>query len=340
MKSVKRLGIMLALVAIVGVLPAFGARAQGMTCTLAADDCKILSTADANVSKETSFNQDFSFSLKASGTSSVDVEATGSGLFGLDSGASMTDFTSGKGIKLTLDITASTKGMGSDQSGKTNLVIVDGVAYVNVNDGKGWQGVKLSDAMQAGGGTAGMMNNPAVAAFQDPAFLQALAAIPNIKGFITLTKTEAPDLDGQKMVGFTYALDLKTLATSKEIYPLIKAALKASGQGSADVPDDQLAQITSVAGKALADTTFTITRWVGATDNLYHALAIDLKAKIDPTSMGQTGDPTNVSLNLTVKLTKVGQPVDVKAPAGAKMVDMGGSSGSGTAATPAATPAQ
>lgn len=351
MKSFKRLSLFLALVVVVGVLPAVSARAQAACFGLADADCKILSTADANLAKETSFNQEFTFSLKTDANGqNVNVSATGSGPFAVDakamSSATASDPTAAlSGLKLQMDVQGSAKGNGSDQSGKFSIIIVDGVFYYNANDGKGWQGAKLSDiASQGTGMTAG---NPAMAAAQSPELLAALAKIPSIPGFIKLQKTSnSPDLEGQKMVEFVYNVDLKALVTSKDLLPIVKTISSAMGQDTSTMTDEQFSQFSTMAGSALSDTTIKITRWVGSTDNLYHALGLDINAKIDPSKMGGSGAVTNFSMNLLVKLTKVGQPVDVKAPAGAKMMSPGSSSGSTSSgaapagATPAATPAQ
>ncbi len=342
MKSFKRLSLLLALVLVVGSLPAISVRAQATCFGLADADCKILSTADANVVKETSFAQEFTFSLKANNNGqATEINATGTGSFAVDPAMmgkmNMSDPTAAlAGLKLSLDVTGSTKGTGSDQSGKASLIIVNGVIYANANDGKGWMGAKLSDLTSQG--TSMAAGNPAAAMATDPALLAALAKIPSIPGFIKLEKTtNSPELDGQKQIEFVYTLDIKSLVTSKDLYPIIKTIAGAAGGGS-DLTDEQLAQFGQLAGTALGNTTIKITRWVGATDNLYHALAIDLNASIDPAVMGGSGPATTVALNLLVKLTKVGQPVDIKAPADAKMMTPPPSSGSGAAATMAATP--
>jgi len=346
--SVKRLGMMAALVGVLGIVPAFGAHAQSAgACTLAAADCTLLTTANSNVGKETSFTQDFDFKVTVkTGTQNVDISATGTGPFTVNTGASMTDMNSvHNAVDMALDITGSTTGTGTDQSGKFSMVITKGVFYFKT-DKQDWQGVKLSDALKAAqsqgssmtGGSSSGAAGQAAALFQDPAILQSLTNLANTPSLVVLTKTaNAPTLDGQTMAEFVYTISLKGIATSKDLYPLIRAILKASGS-TTDLPDAQLAQFSSIAGSALSNTTFTITRWVGTTDNEYHALGIDLVAAIDPTTLGSSGDPVNANFHLLVKLSKVGQPVTVTAPAGAKMVDTSSMSGSNSgSATMAAT---
>ena len=89
MKSVKRLVLMLALVMVVAV-PVLGARAQAPTCSLTADQCKLIAAADANISlaNYASFNHALEFSAKVN-ANGQDIEATAksSGVFSIDASA-------------------------------------------------------------------------------------------------------------------------------------------------------------------------------------------------------------------------------------------------------------
>src|ERR1700694_3183105 len=110
----------MAMVAMLGMVPAVTASAQ-VTCTLAAADCKMLSTADSNIPKESSFNMDFAFTTTIkSGSQTVAVKADGTGMFAVVPGASITDTTSAfNSFQLSTDVTGSTTGTNPDQSGKT-----------------------------------------------------------------------------------------------------------------------------------------------------------------------------------------------------------------------------
>jgi hypothetical protein len=332
----------LVLVVLMMTLVAFNApaRAQGAGCGLSDADCKILATADANIAKITSFAHSYDFALKVNAQGqTVDVTSKGSGVFSVDpAGMTGSDPTAALGsLKLTLDLDGAAKMTGNDQSGKAQLVVVDGVIYANAGDGKGWQGVKLSDLLsqamsQTGaGGTASA--NPQVEqvtkALQDPALMQAITAIPTIKGFITLAKAAGPTIDGAATTAFTYTLDFKTLISAPEFAPVVKTLFKSvSGTGS-EVTDAQVAQMTPLFSSLLKDTTFTITRYVGEKDNLYHGIKVYLKSTIDTTALGSSGAPVDLLLSLDVQLSKIGNTFEVKAPEGAKMVAM-----------PVATPAK
>jgi len=363
----KRFGLVAALVLTAAIsAPVFAQDSSG--CTLAAADCKILSTADSNISKETSFTQAFDFNVDVNtGSQKVNIKASGTGPFGVVANA--TDPLGG--FQMQMDMTGSTTGTGSDSSGTINIIIVDGVLYLKGNVGSQkmdtWQGVKLSDlqslamsqmgAMTGGGAAGGSSALPGgvdpskfTGLLNDPAVMTSLAAIPTIKGFITQEKTaNSPDLDGQKQVEFVYTFSPKALLDSKEILPLAKALISAaasmggaSSGATAALTDDQVTQYLQLASGVLGDSNLKITRWVGSTDNMYHALGLDLNVNVAAGS-----SPITATVHLLVKLTKVGAPVTVKAPDGAKMINpaqMMGGAGAGSSpamsATAAATAAQ
>lgn len=332
MKSLKRFALMLAVLMMATVAFAGPAHAQGASCGLSDADCKILATADANIAKMTSFAHSYDFSLKVSANGQgANVASKGAGIFEIDPAAmSGSDPTAALGsLKLTLDLDGSADASGQKQSGKAQVVIVDGVLYAN--DGKtGWQGIKLADVLtqamsQTGAGGAASAN-PQVEAVtklaQDPALMQAIASIPSIKGFITLTKAAGPTIADEKTIAFTYALDFKTLVSAPEFAPVVKALYKSVASGGQEVTDAQVAQITPLFASLLKDTTFTITRYVGEKDNMYHGIKIYLQAKVDLTAFGQSGAPVDALLSLDVQLSKIGQTFEVKAPEGAKMIAM------------------
>ncbi len=329
-----------------------GARAQGTGCTLAEADCKMLADADAKLASVTSFEQSYDFQLKvSSGATNVEILSKGKGVFAIDP-AAMTgsDPTAALGgLKFTLDLDGSTKGTGTDQSGKVNIVIVDGVLYAN--DGKaGWMGVKLADVLTmamsqssgAGGGATAAQTAQIQALLSDPAVMQSISAIPNIKGFITQEKAAGPDIGGKKTTSFIYKFDIKALLASKDIYPLIKAIAKSSNPTGPEITDAQIEQLAPIVGTLVKDSVITVTRYVGE-DGYVRGLKLYVQLKIDASAMGggasgaaSTGD---LLFSLDVKLDKINEKFDVKAPEGAKMQDLKNMMPGGAPA-PAATAAK
>ncbi len=336
MKFIQRISLLFVLIAVIGFLPLDSAQAQTKTCYgLSTADCKIISTADANTSKLNSFKQDFDFTLDfASPTTkqTLKLTAKGNGLMALDRSAmsNAADTTAlTDAIQMTLNLTGTVKATGSsplNQKGSANLVIIDGTVYAQSTDTKGimsaWQSILLSDlSNQASAATTNptsVANSAALHFLQDPKVLQAVALIPSIKGFITLKKTtNAPLLDGQKQIEFVYTFDVKTLLAAKEIYPIIRGLAILGGTQASTLTDQTLAATGRLLAKSLSGTTFTITRWVGAKDGLYHALTVDGTLNLDTTifGLGQANDPpVTGALHFAIRLTKIGQAVQIKAP--------------------------
>ncbi len=340
MKFGKRFGLVAATAALT-LMPAIGSLAQG-TCTLAAADCTALSTADTNLAKETSFAMAFEFSLDIKGDSPASAQASGTGQFAVDP-SKMTDPTAAaNGIQLQLDAKGSGSGTSSG-SGSLSVVITNGVAYFKT-DTQDWQGVNLADAIKLGqaqiangaGGFGGSASAGSAGAaqmaqmFSDPDVISALNSIGNIKGFITLAKTSnTPQLEGQNMSEFVETISPAALLSSPDFATALKAIFGAvqkmnpGATSAGGMNPDQLTAMMPMVGSMIGDTNLKITRWVGQTDNMYHALGLDLNLNINPGAFGGgSATPTTGTVHFLIKLTKVGQPVTLTAPAGAKMIDL------------------
>src|SRR5579864_8656096 len=187
MKLGKRLSLFAVTALMVGLVPVFGVHAQNASgCTLSASDCALLNAAAANLPKVTSFVQNFDFSLNLTNAGqTVNAKVSGSGPFGVDTSANMSDQTAAlSAINLQLDLSGSVSAPGqADQAGKISVIITCGVVYFST-DGKTWQGVQLSQlagigqAMMSSGSSGSSMAQAQSAAVQlmsDPAVLQSIA---------------------------------------------------------------------------------------------------------------------------------------------------------------------
>jgi len=329
----KRLSLLVATAAL-SLAPAISSLAQGMTCTLAAADCQTLATADANAAKETSFALQLEFSVSIKGDSPVAAQASGQGQFAITPGTSMTDPTAmGNAVQASLDITGSSTAP-SASNGSASLVVTGGVIYFKTST-QDWKAYKLSDVFTAvqsqmagaggGFGGAGGGANPTqiTAALQSPAVINAFLGLQNIKGFITQEKTaNTPQLENQTMSEFVDTISPSALLSSPDFATALKAIMAAvapatGGAGAAGgFNSDQLGQMMPLFSQMLGDTNLKITRWVGQTDNMYHAFGLDLNLNVNTAAMGGSSAPVTGTIHFLVKLTKIGQPVTVTAPAG------------------------
>ncbi len=327
------------------LLPNMDSYAQGTTCYgLAAADCKIITTADSKIDQEKTFKQDFDLSLSINSPDQTQsITAKGSGLAALDPAgmAAAGNDTAAvlNSLKMTLSIDGalkiSSRTSNVNQAGKANLVLLDGKIYEQVTGANGkldaWQGQTIASLMNTGSDavtTANESNAAVLAIFNDPEVLKAFAAIPTIKGFISLKKTaNAPTLDGQKQIEFVYTFDILTLIKAKEMYPVLRAFASAGGSDASKLTNQQMAQVAQLVANVFKNTTFKVTRWIGTKDNLYHALVFDSVFNVNTSVLGQIGQKsdsnavgligqTTIKLHFGVRLTAVGKPVDIQAPEG------------------------
>lgn len=183
---------------------------SGFKCTLAAADCTLLATANANVGSETSFKQaiSFKFNLSQAGSTAVNVQATGTGAFSIDPTATLSDVPS---LYQALQLQLSLSGSSAQQSGKLDFLLTNGVLYLQTPQMVSWIGVDLIQAyglvqeLQANASSAQTATNQAfqtalIQLIRDPEVQAAQAAIPNLPGWIVQQRLPADAfLEGQRM---------------------------------------------------------------------------------------------------------------------------------------------
>ena len=323
MKFGFRFGL-LAAVAALSLAPVLNSSAQA-ACTMAAADCTTLATANANLAKETSFQVDVEFKLSLSGKLNLDTQSTGTGEFAVSPAANLGDLAAVlSGVQFKLDLN-NTTGTANTAAGTTNFVVAYGAAYLKTTGD--WQGTNVAEILKAAQAKLGSQLN-------DPKFMKAVESIQNIKGFTEAKTTNTPTLDGQNMTEFTDTVLLSSLLKSPDFGTMLKPVL-AGVTTSVPFLSGPLTNLLS--GRALPllsllvdDSKITITRWVGQTDNEYHAFGVDINVNVKE---GPLGKPTTGTIHLLVKMTKIGEAVSVTPPAGAKMIAIPGIPNSGVAPT-------
>ena len=325
MRPIFRICILVVVFALASIPPMLNVQAQSTQCFGLADaDCKILKAADANIPKEVSFHHDSDFTFSITGLGAKQsISWKGTGLFALDPIPSdFSDLTIAlSGLGLTADIKGSATSGSTTQKINTSYVIVDGIVYTKTLTSDGWNSQLLSDMLDQIQGSGTASDNPNMALLQgfisDPAVLQAVATIPNIKNLFKIQKTtNAPTIDGQKQIEFLYTYNIKTLITAKEMYPVIKALAKVGGV-TTNFSNSQLAVVANLLAQSFNGSTLKIARWVGSKDSLYHALTVDFLMKFDPSEMGissTTIKAFTVQIHFQVRLSQVGKPVSITAP--------------------------
>jgi hypothetical protein len=220
-------------------------------------------------------------------------------------------------------------------------VVLDGIFYRN-SPLSGWTGYSIDQQIQAfsdgfqssfqnGFNQSGNSASTKVLLdfLQDPSIPAFINALPSNSGFVKLTKTaNTPLLDGQKQTEFVYTYDLPTLIKSKEMRPVFRALLVASGNGI-KLNDSQLLAVGSILSRLFTGTTITLTRWVGTKDMDFHAAIIDATIKYDPSTIASLlprntanlGAGGSIKVHMAAKLTKLNQPISaITPPAGAILI--------------------
>jgi hypothetical protein len=314
MQLVKRSAVLLAAFAISILSSLTDTRAQAPDCFgLRQADCKIVSTADANLAKLTTFAYELDVALAYdSGEYGGEYKLKGNGMYegNLIGTATMAEMTAAlKNLKFTLEASGSVANR-MPRSSSTNefdvqIIIVDGMVYENSTYTYGWQVRPLSN----------MLTSFDTVATPDPVITRALAQLPKIKGMIKARRTgAAPILEKQRQIEFVYTFDINVLLKSPELRPVLRELLERSGS-NIEYSDRDIQNIASILSQALTGTTMKVTRWVGSKDNLYHALTLDFVLAANPKTFGYAIQPVvKGNLHFDIKLTGIGQPVDVTVP--------------------------
>lgn len=331
-----RIGLLIALIALVAFVP-FTAKAQdGCLEGLSAEDCAL---ANAVMSGDANYNQfvmDWTFTAKSSGLQAtaggeIDVTVTGGGA--VDASTVQADPAKPEsifnGLKFSINMTAAAALPGQPaQSGDLEVRIVDGKLYAKGTEAtKGeWWTQSVEKAIQSGSGGAGMgdLTQQLQGALSNPAALGGMAAFTGMKGLVTGSATDGPTVDGVATREITANVALDVLAkglTSEEFRPMLKQLLAQAGLG-AMIPDEQLAQLSMlVAGfePTLKATKLSFSQYVGKEDKLFHGFALRFSLNVDANqaAMFQLPGALNVDVVLDVRLSKIGTAPEIVAPEGA-----------------------
>ena len=295
------------------------------SCTLSVGDCSLLAQATANVALQKTFTQTVDFALVLNDKNPLNITAKGSGPFAFDPTAAPL------GFRTALDLV--TTDSRKTTAGALSLVVTNGDLYYKT--GTNWQAVQLTGKSDVPVGTPSATLAATLTPTRVPPTLAATSpsAIPTLNtltadlatltaqpGVVTLTRNSAnATLDNQAMAQFVYTFDLQKLVESPGSAPaitdLLKAVLAAGGKAAvaARLNERTVQAVLALVGRGLGKSTLTVTRWVGLTDQQFHAIdveiGIDFRLNPLPTAKSTTG-----TLHLLVTLGAIGTPVTITVP--------------------------
>src|SRR5258706_667393 len=342
MKSLIRVATLLftaiTLVVSVAIAPGLTAYAQDTCFGLNADDCNLVKAASTPeaYAKLTSFTMTHVNTIttsSASGNNNLDVSITGNGAYSSDQPFVVTTpatETPDESLTLQDTTTITTKRAGKDaRSINFEIRIVNATVYFQTSAGK-WVSTSLAKMR---GNSIAMLT-----VFGDPSQLRASlkAAFEALarSDIVGAERSADTTVENQQIASFVYHFDLAKASSEGNLGPIIK--LLGGRLGTLDkLSDEELNSKKDQLAKALKNTQLTITRYVGVTDKLPHGIAIDVIANIDPqdlvglaptpsatssapgtSPLGTTG-PIMINTHYELKLSGIGNKVDVTAPANA-----------------------
>jgi len=347
MKHAIRFAVVLAIFAMIASLAPRPVQAQTNNFGLSDADAQLLSDGFTNF-KAKSFQMNYSFKVDGTGipdSDDVSINVTGSGGLAYDpaklSAASANPTAAAGGITLSQVIKASAKTGTVDQSDNVEVRIVSGEVYFKDDVGtKGkWMKLSLADAIKqaqsmnpmtggssatSGSAQASKMQQAIMGLMMDPTIGESLSQIPTIPGFIVAKRGADQTVDDVRAATITVTFDFTKLVASPVIKPLVKAVLTANAEQSgqtANITDDQVTSVITLAKALLKKGTLTLTVLVGTTDKIMRGFGFNIDASVDTSAFNPSAKgPTNVTVDFLIKLSKLDQPVKVEPVADA--VDM------------------
>jgi hypothetical protein len=324
----------------VGLPDAQPARAAAERCFgLNADDCTLLKDADKGdaLRKLSSFEFAYEAAVILASTQrdgTIDLSATGRGAVALDADAfgklGRGDLNAALD-RLSLAFNADGKlNIGSiEQAGASEFRIVNNTLYVKGEalTGNTWRSVDLRTITRRQGirqaGVGGLLRGA-----------RALIALNRFnataENFVTATRAADIDIEGQKIAVLQFNVDLNKLFAAKEFATLLKSALELSGE---KVTDAEVAETVAMLGALGKNLSLTLMRYIGTVDRLPRGFGVALTGKLDPSVAqplpgggapgGADIKPIDVNIRFDVKVSAIGKPVAIEAPADAQPLDLG-----------------
>jgi len=304
---------------------------------LNAADCKIYTAAIENISKLTTFQpvveltvdyryNDRSLKYIAKGTGAVDL--TGD-VFAAIEENDQKKLANAIKFSLNMDGTLTTTEKSKKTTTKMGIKYLWLDGYLNTQtivDGKasGWDGTDLltmiGNQEYLQNATAGGLDDKTAEAFKellaDAEFITAMQQLPRTPNFLTLSRTGTnATIDKQKMIEFAYVYDFSILFRTHEMNLVMKKFLDfiAVQSRTRKLTDTQVNIFVGLMANALKGTTFKSKPWIGAQDNMFHALTLEGTFNFRGSAIYST-DNVNAKMTLKIIFDKIGEAVEITTP--------------------------
>jgi hypothetical protein len=313
MKNYRMVAVLAIFAVLLALVPA--GMAQDMTFGLSQDDFNALTAANAASASATSAQFSFTTNITAAGEGeSGTVDLTGTGAYDM-SGA------------FQLAITGSAD-MG-DGSGATpvsaELRAVGGSVFVQLPAMLGPQWLEITPeelGQMTESMTSSLPFSPDALASGDMEGMEGMNDAMMALATLQPDQYVAIVRNGDQ---FTTTLDITGLLASEEFSGLIRSGVAANAdQMGSDVSEEEINTVLANLPTALAGSSATVDQYV--TDGMISRTVLTLALNVDPSVMGETGDPVSLGLTFDISLSGYNQPVTIAAPEGSMLLSemMGG----------------
>ncbi len=170
---------------------------------------------------------------------------------------------------------------------------------------------------------ASIMNNELVTLFSDAEFLNE---------FVTVTRLDDAELDGQTMAVFESTVDLRDMLLSSTFSDAVFSFLEEMQELDPEAASDlgftpsELQLVLTLAGSMLSSAEFTTVQWIGVDDlYVYHTEGtMDFQVNLSLLAGGDSSVPESISLtgDLRVDVSNINEPVEVTVPDDVEFYDL------------------
>jgi hypothetical protein len=323
MKHLTRISVVLALVAVMALVPALGALAQGtnpLCAGLSDADCQLLTSATAAMGTVQSFSVpswsiDVTYDAGASGTGAL--SASGSAQFMIP--ADLTDPTlAGLLVHLVVDEASVTDAGTTQTLSNLEVLLKDNMSYVNYNGE--WYGGEITqdDIDSITSSFSGLTGGQAATSGTD---LSALGI--DLTGVVTTTRGPDGNVGGQAVADFVTTIDITKALTAILSSPMVGQMLGSAtgGDTGTQMTPEDLQMMSAMFAPMLTGTTFGFEQWVGTQDAFIYMLKVDAVLNLDATLFDPTVGKISGEFHLAAEVGEHNGSFEVAAPTGYKPIE-------------------
>lgn len=275
---------------------------------LSDEDAQLLAEATAASGEFDSLAFDYSFDMAVSGIPDTEVALalTGTGLITADE-----DFMPVGAFTMT--------GTFDGEAFNFEFRLVDGIVYVNLDDGQGWQGMPLDSLLDSASDVAGvpldpeaLMSGEAMDESQMEAMGGAMMALATMdpSEYISMSRT-----DEGALARFTTQITLGEFLQSEEFGMAVEGALAATG-------DESMEGMGMMVGMLFQEAGISLDQYVNTETGLIDRASMTMNLAISPMLTGGE-EPAVIDMMLDIMMTEYNPEVSIEAPEGATMIEGG-----------------